>query len=258
LPERVTVRGVELHYTHGLGVLRVYGLALHDAVSGRMHQVGPLDRAKFREAYRDSRVTLYENRAAFPRAFVVDAAVLPRGDMHPVFSMYLDPIELGSEVLLDAPPPEGPVTSQVPLRYIGEPAPFAPRPLRPATILRQDREQVVVQAETARPGYLVLTDLYHPGWEARVGGVAAPVLRGDHLFRVVPLPPGRHEVELVYDPWTVRVGRGLSLVTLAVWLVALVVLWRWAVLLAWWQRRWVRAAPAAGRPGRGPSLLPQD
>ncbi len=99
--------------------------------------------------------------------------------------------------------------------------------VRAATIEAYAPERVVMQATTDRPGLLVLTDLYHPGWRARVDGVETPVLRADYFFRGVPLGPGRHEVELVFDPLSVGLGRIISLTTLAALLLAAGALWRW-------------------------------
>jgi uncharacterized membrane protein YfhO len=53
------------------------------------------------------------------------------------------------------------------------------------------------------------------------------VLRADYFFRGVPLTPGSHEVELVFDPPAVWLGRAVSLFTLAVGLAAAAALWRW-------------------------------
>ena len=50
---------------------------------------------------------------------------------------------------------------------------------------------------TEAPGLLVVADTWMPGWTASVDGRPAPVLRGNHAQRVVPLPAGpAHEIVL--------------------------------------------------------------
>ncbi|HZR99566.1 MAG TPA: hypothetical protein VFE37_12710 [Chloroflexota bacterium] len=236
LPDRWTVRDVEIRYRYGRGILRVFGLALYDATTGQAAQVEQLDRAKFQRVYTDADTTLYENTAVFPRAFVVYGGVLPRPELGGLYSMYLDPFDPTSEALLDDDPPPG---TGLPVRRMGEGNPTPPPhatstpdrgiagSVRAATIERYTPERVVVQASAERPGLLVLTDLFHPGLHARVDGVDTPVLRADYFFRGVPLAAGQHEVELVFDPLSVRLGRIVSLVMLAGALVAAVALWRW-------------------------------
>jgi hypothetical protein len=235
LPERWSVRNVEIRYVYGLGVLRVYGLALYDGTTGSARQVEQEDRAKFRRVYADADTVLYENTAVFPRAFVVSGGVLPRPELGGLYSMYLDPFDPTSEALLDAAPPG----SDLPVRRMGEGhPPVPPQPggspdpgvsgsVQAATIESYTPERVVVQATAERPGLLVLTDLYHPGWRARVDGVETPVWRADYFFRGVPLAPGAHEVELVFDPLSVRLGRVVSLLTLVALVGIALALWRW-------------------------------
>jgi len=72
-------------------------------------------------------------------------------------------------------------------------------------------ERVVVQAELASDGLLVLTDAQYPGWEVTVDGVPAELHRTDGLFRGVMLPAGRHEVVFNFVSRSYRIGRVVSL-----------------------------------------------
>ena len=73
---------------------------------------------------------------------------------------------------------------------------------------------------TPAEAYLVLSEVYYPGWKAYVDGRAEPVLRASYAFRAVYLEPGYHEVHLVFEPLSWKVGLGISVVVwigLAVW-----------------------------------------
>ena len=52
------------------------------------------------------------------------------------------------------------------------------------------------------------------GWKAQVDGEETPILRADYTFRAVPLIPGEHLVRFYYDPWTFKLGLGISLASL--------------------------------------------
>jgi hypothetical protein len=73
------------------------------------------------------------------------------------------------------------------------------------------------------PGWLVLSDVWYPGWRAYVDGVSVSIYRANYLFRAVQLSAGTHEVEIVYRPTSFWLGSIVSLVTwiilIALWLV---------------------------------------
>jgi hypothetical protein len=77
-------------------------------------------------------------------------------------------------------------------------------------------EMVRIGADAPEGGWLVLSDLYYPGWEASVDGAAAPIYQANYLFRGVELPPGKHQVIFAYRPASLRTGIWLCLLALAV------------------------------------------
>jgi len=75
-------------------------------------------------------------------------------------------------------------------------------------------DRVRLDAQLSADGFVVLLDAWDPGWRATVDGRPAPVLRANVAFRAVPVPAGRHGVELLYRPTELRAGVTLSLLTL--------------------------------------------
>lgn len=71
---------------------------------------------------------------------------------------------------------------------------------------RDESERVTLSITMPAPGRLELADQYWPGWHAIVDGRRARIVRSNHIFRSVPLPPGRHTVEFRYEPASTRVG----------------------------------------------------
>jgi hypothetical protein len=68
---------------------------------------------------------------------------------------------------------------------------------------------VETYAETAT--ILVFSEMNYPGWIATVDGVAQPIFTADFLLRGVPLPPGKHRVEMKYTAPAARAGALISL-----------------------------------------------
>jgi Bacterial membrane protein YfhO len=72
-----------------------------------------------------------------------------------------------------------------------------------------NRVEISVQADG--DGWLVLSDVWYPGWQASVDGVAAPVERADYLFQAISVPAGEHLVRFVYRPASFYLGAIISL-----------------------------------------------
>ena len=72
----------------------------------------------------------------------------------------------------------------------------------------------------------MLVDENAPGWTARVDGNPASVVPADLLLRAVPVPAGRHRVELTYRTPQLRTGAAVSVVS-----------WAALVILFWWRSR---------------------
>jgi hypothetical protein len=88
----------------------------------------------------------------------------------------------------------------------------------PATIVRYEPERVEIAADAPAPAYLVLSDSFYPGWEARVDGKPATIHRANFLARAVRVPAGEHRVVFCYRP---RLGPIGLLVSGASWLALL-------------------------------------
>jgi len=80
------------------------------------------------------------------------------------------------------------------------------------SIVSDTLDEVVLQVDLDAPGVVILSDSYYPGWRATVDGTPARIYAANHLFRGVEVGAGVHEVRFSYEPFSVRMGAGLSLV----------------------------------------------
>jgi hypothetical protein len=99
----------------------------------------------------------------------------------------------------------------------------------PASIVTYTPNQIIVKAALDTSGLLVLSEMWYPGWHARVDGSEVPIQRVERLLRGVYLDVGVHTVTFEYRPWTVRVGLAISGCTAL------------ALLLGFAHRAWRRA-----------------
>jgi uncharacterized membrane protein YfhO len=75
-------------------------------------------------------------------------------------------------------------------------------------------DKIALRTQSKSPGYLVLSEVFYPGWTATVDGRRGDIQLGNYLFRVVPLEKGEHEVVLTFVSRSFWVGGAISLVTL--------------------------------------------
>jgi hypothetical protein len=101
-------------------------------------------------------------------------------------------------------------------------------PASAARVRQTPARRLRIEVRARRPGYLVLDDLFYPGWKATVDGRGTPIRAADGAFRAVRVGAGRHRVEFSYAPGAIRVGGLLTL------LAALSLA---GVLVAGWLRR---------------------
>jgi uncharacterized membrane protein YfhO len=84
-----------------------------------------------------------------------------------------------------------------------------------AVIAREGARQLVIDTRSSRDGFLLLADMYYPGWTARVDGVATQIYRANVSTRAIALPKGQHTVEFIYEPSAFFRGLKISLAALA-------------------------------------------
>ncbi len=129
---------------------------------------------------------IYEYQGALPRVLLPTCAL--RAD----FAMMIEEggwpdIDFRETVLLE----ESPICHT---RITGQPQ-------AAARIASYENTRIVIEATApAGGGWVVLNDVWHPYWFAKLDGAPAEILRANVLFRAVRIPEGRHEVEFSFQP----------------------------------------------------------
>jgi hypothetical protein len=133
---------------------------------------------------------IYENPHTLPRVLFVHDWKRVR---------FADLVESGSwpqfdptrTVLLENPPvPEA----------AGDTPAAEPARKSQSRIARYQNTVVEIEVDASAAGFLVLHDVWHPWWTARVDGEAVDIHRANVLFRAVLVPAGRHVVRFDFEP----------------------------------------------------------
>jgi hypothetical protein len=149
---------------------------------------------------RGADVTVYRNDAALGRAWMVPQARIVSDSL----SALADPAFDARRTVLIEP------ADALALPRLEYPD------VQSSVTLRDSSNAVTILAETDSGGWLVLADTFYPGWQATLDGAFTKILRANHAFRAIALPPGQHTVVFQYAPLTFRVGAVVSSMTLMV------------------------------------------
>jgi len=79
---------------------------------------------------------------------------------------------------------------------------------QPVTITHYGSNDIILQVQAAAPSYLVLSELWYPGWRATVNGAPVEVAQANGGLRAVAVPAGAATVQLWFAPTSWRIGLG--------------------------------------------------
>jgi hypothetical protein len=150
---------------------------------------------------------LCRNLACLPMAFFVDqVARVPAASVMGVLVQAPPGLDLSKTAIVSVPPP-------------AETA-GAGAARREANVSLAVPGLWEISCEAEKPGQLVVSEGFDPGWRAEIDGAAAQVYQTDDQIMSVAVPAGRHAVTLRYDPPEFRKGVWLTLAGLFVLLAA--------------------------------------
>ena len=115
-------------------------------------------------------------------------------------SVYIDP---GKEIILEEDP-----------AIEDRPDPQASGARR-AEIISWKPNEVAIRTLLEAPAFLVLSDTYYPGWKVFVDGKPDKLYRAYYILKAVYLDKGEHAVRFVFDPLSYKIGKYITLLTLA-------------------------------------------
>lgn len=174
---------------------------------------GVIKDSAYSKVYNNGNLNVYETPVSLPKAFIVHKAkVIPDRD-NILKTLSDDSFNFRDTVILEEP-----------VNLTGTANSILIPELEPV-ITTYSPNRVVVKAEVETDGYLVLCDSYNSGWKTYVDGRKAKILKADYILRAVKLEPGKHTVEFLYSPASLKIGAFITLSFLALSIIMLVILW---------------------------------
>jgi Bacterial membrane protein YfhO len=210
----VQVNKVEIENVSRTATIALFGASLLDTHTQRAAPLIPVyDAAIWQPVYDERETLILRNSRALPRVWLVGEAEAVtseeglrriRGESPVAF----DPRQTA---LLEVRPDKLP---QLPGGRLA--------PDSSAQVVGYQPNRIVIDTNAPSASVLVTSEIFYPGWEARVDGQRTPILIANYLLRGVVLPPGKHRVAMDYTAPAARNGAiisGLTFCLLAVLII---------------------------------------
>ena len=141
---------------------------------------------------------IYEVPVVLPRAYFVGAVgarvIAPADPVTALAVMREGGLDYRRTVLLETESLPWPTAGATPVEGDGH------RGVVTIEQYRHDRLRIRVAAP--EPGYLIVSNLWYPGWRAWVDDAPTDILPANYALQAVPVAAGEHTVTLRYLPWS--------------------------------------------------------
>jgi hypothetical protein len=159
---------------------------------------------------------LYQNRNSLPRAFLAKQFQVLKSEQEYARAFIELTFDPRTTILLEEPP-----TRFLELKK----EPTVPNLKSAVRVVTYENNRIVLEVDSPEAAFLFMSEAYYPGWKAYVDNRQEEILRANYAFRAIPVGPGSHRIEVVYQPLSFKVGLAVSLVTIFLLLIS------WAVAI---------------------------
>ena len=160
---------------------------------------------------------LYENHHSLPRAFLVKQFQVLKSEQEYARAFIELTFDPASTILLDG----------APTRFLElKKKPAVPDLKSAVRVVTYENNRIVLEVDSPEAAFLFMSEAHYPGWKAYVDGREEEILRADYVFRAIPVGPGSHRIEVVYQSLSFKVGLAVSLLTIVMLVTVGVILTR--------------------------------
>ncbi len=157
----------------------------------------PLDIQGLKLFYKDS-YYIYKLSDYLPRAYMVgNGVVMP--DRHKILNRISEPNFNYKELLLFEKATKFPLKNQM--------------SFRPIPLNSYSPDKITITTNLENSGYLVLSEIWYPGWKAYVNEKETEIYKVNYLFRSIYLKKGESNITFLYKPNSFIYGRYITMIS---------------------------------------------
>lgn len=174
----------------------------------------------------DKTGTLFRNQSAFGPAWFVDTVLIVNTPDAEIAA--LDTINTRNmAVVLDR-------------EFKGYINTFDPVPGGSINLIRYDPQHMVYQTDAPTEQLAIFSEIWYgpnKGWQAYIDGEPVDHVRANYILRAMRVPAGKHRIEFIFDPQSVKIGTIISKISSLTLLLGFLSIggyhfWNWIKVLA--------------------------
>ena len=159
---------------------------------------------KFNIVIKGEKYKLYENMQTIPRFFLVNDVQIYKSEKEIEDQILLHDADLSKVILFDKNDLHNfsPIDSACPQKDLGQ-----------VKIVDYTANKITLEVNTACNSFLSSSEVYYPGWNARLDGRPSDIYLSNTAFRSIYVPKGTQKVEFYYSPIVYYIGGLVSAFT---------------------------------------------
>lgn len=104
---------------------------------------------------------------------------------------------------------------------LGDPSTVSADSTAHVTLLSYEPNELNYEVNSSKGGVVVFSEIYYPGWTAKMDGQDIPIVRADYVLRAVQVPAGKHHIEMVFKPSSITTTETIAWISLALLMLLL-------------------------------------
>lgn len=146
----------------------------------------------------DKKESIYKINGTLPRAYVVPNAVVLKSKQEIFTYLKKTSFDPKKMVILENSSPY-PVKNSSTFNRV--------------SISTYEPNRIEMQTYLENPGYLVLSEIWYPGWKAYDNRKETEIFKANYIFRSIYIQKGKHDITFIYDPDSYKIGKTISIIS---------------------------------------------
>lgn len=145
--------------------------------------------------------SLYKIKQTLPRAYIVPNAIVVKSRNELIKNLEDKNFDFKKYILLEKKPYVSILNSS---NY------------KEANIISYKPNKIDIIIPMENPGFLVLSEIWYPGWKAFVNGKQTEIYKTNYIFRSIYLNKGLKNIAFIFDPLSYKIGKLISVSSLII------------------------------------------